>query len=380
MLELAMAEKFIKKINAYTDYNVNIMNEKGIIIASRDVNRIGTFHEIAYNIVFKKLNVIEVNEDQSYLGVQSGVNLALIHNNERIGVIGITGDPKEVRPIALVMKMSMETMLEYEIQKEMIMRRRNLKENFLNYLLYEEDVDKIELENYFTKLDYKDDIFRISILCSTDSNNDPEKILEKVKNEPSYSNQDICAITKDKKIIIFKSLTSDVEQVFSNYKYIISEYLDSLLKSLDLEKGNYKFYIGTIQNNPVNYRNSYQHCQWLEKHIYTDNIDSAESFFYDYIDEYMKSIIPMIELHKIFEVFSSELKQDFKKNYIDIIGALRKNNYNLVASSKELFIHKNTLSFQFDKLKKLLNMNPVRNVKEREFMDYLYYYLEYNYR
>ena len=34
---------------------------------------------------------------------------------EREGVIGITGDPDEVMPIALVIKMSVEVMLEHEL-------------------------------------------------------------------------------------------------------------------------------------------------------------------------------------------------------------------------------------------------------------------------
>ena len=47
MLDKILAERFIDKISEFTEYNVNIMNEKGIIIASKDKDRIGGFHEIA---------------------------------------------------------------------------------------------------------------------------------------------------------------------------------------------------------------------------------------------------------------------------------------------------------------------------------------------
>lgn len=51
MIDVALARKFIEQITQYTDYNINIMNDQGVIIASRDPKRVGTFHEVAYYIV-----------------------------------------------------------------------------------------------------------------------------------------------------------------------------------------------------------------------------------------------------------------------------------------------------------------------------------------
>ena len=51
MINRDIAEKFIKQVTEYTSYNVNIMDEEGVIIASRDPERIGQYHEIAYRIV-----------------------------------------------------------------------------------------------------------------------------------------------------------------------------------------------------------------------------------------------------------------------------------------------------------------------------------------
>ena len=51
MLENSLAEKLIEQVTKYTSYNVNIMNEQGVIIASRNPERIGKFHEVAWQIV-----------------------------------------------------------------------------------------------------------------------------------------------------------------------------------------------------------------------------------------------------------------------------------------------------------------------------------------
>ena len=51
MIDKTFAEKFIERITRYTDFNINIMDEKGIIIASRDKKRVGQYHEIAYRLI-----------------------------------------------------------------------------------------------------------------------------------------------------------------------------------------------------------------------------------------------------------------------------------------------------------------------------------------
>lgn len=70
-LNVAFAEKFITKLTAYTSYNINIMNQKGIIIASRNPERVGDFHEIAFDMISEHKDVIEVSEQEEFLGVDS---------------------------------------------------------------------------------------------------------------------------------------------------------------------------------------------------------------------------------------------------------------------------------------------------------------------
>ena len=39
MIEPELARRFIEQVTQYTEYNINIMNEAGVIIASRDPKR-----------------------------------------------------------------------------------------------------------------------------------------------------------------------------------------------------------------------------------------------------------------------------------------------------------------------------------------------------
>ena len=91
MLDNFLAEKFIKKAGESTEYNINIMDEKGVIIASKDAERIGNFHEVAYWIIHGDEEIIDVPDGGKYLGVKPGVMLPIEHRGKRTGAIGVTG-------------------------------------------------------------------------------------------------------------------------------------------------------------------------------------------------------------------------------------------------------------------------------------------------
>ncbi len=91
VLDVELAEKIIDKLADCTDYNVNIMNDKGIIVASKDKSRVGTFHEVALEIVQKKLDYKEVEAEDTFLGAKPGINMPLEYKKTIIGVLGLTG-------------------------------------------------------------------------------------------------------------------------------------------------------------------------------------------------------------------------------------------------------------------------------------------------
>ena len=88
MMDAALADKFIKKASSYTPYNINVMNEKGIIIASSDSSRVGSFHEIAYHIMSADKEMVEVVSSDHFQGGRIGINMALLHKKEKVGVVG----------------------------------------------------------------------------------------------------------------------------------------------------------------------------------------------------------------------------------------------------------------------------------------------------
>ena len=90
MLDRDFAEKFIDRVTRYTDYNVNIMDERGIIIASRDKARIGQYHEVAYRLVTGTEEIVDTT-GMSFPNVLPGINMVIATGGVREGVVGVTG-------------------------------------------------------------------------------------------------------------------------------------------------------------------------------------------------------------------------------------------------------------------------------------------------
>lgn len=370
MIEAELAKKFIEQITQYTEYNINIMDERGIIIASRDPKRIGSFHEVAYYIIMGNDDIVVTSMEEDYPGVKPGINMVISIDGRREGVVGITGNPKEIRPIAQITKMAIEAMLKYEKQQEELRRRRSWKEHFANLLIHAEYPAPGELRSVAKQLHYMENIIRIPILCKMDDI-EPKLFLDMIKESPEHGSEDISIVLDSSHVLIFKTMPEQVQTLFRDYKFIITEYLGAVSRWLRETEKNCEFYIGSFQGSFTQYYYAYRHCKWLE-----ENADSGSiAFFYDYTGNYVRSIIPMNELQQMFSIYEKELEEKFKTAFMEIAGALIETNYNLAAASKKLFVHKNTLLYRYNKVKDILNINPIESSADRFFMEAFYSFL-----
>ncbi len=372
-LDTQFANQIIEKVKKYTDYNINIMNERGIIVASRTRARIGTFHEIALRIIQGDQDEIIVEENETYAGTKEGVNTAFYYKNNKIGVIGITGKPAEVRPIAMMLRMSMETILEYEVYKEERFQRRNLKDQLLSRVMYGENVTKDELVEYAERLDLVEHFVRIPIVLRFNQTAEfAERIIADIREYHFLSSQDISTVTRSNDVIIFKHFEKDLMHLIRDYKFQVAESISAVLRYLKSREITYTIYVGSFQNKYVDYRTGFQHCRWLRSNC---KLEQRSYYFYDYLEEYFHSFVPFEELRGIYKIFKEQLEDKEIDNYITTISALSAANYNLTESSRLIHVHKNTMIYRLDKLRNMFGLNPILEQSDREFMVNLCEYL-----
>ena len=223
MIETGLAERFIEQVRKYTDYNVNIMNEDGIIIASIDPDRVGQYHEIAYRIVHGGADIIDTTKLAERSNVRPGINMVIESDGLRAGVVGVTGDPDEIRAIALMVKMAIETMLKYEKQQEKIRLRENRKASFIHLLTEVPSSNPEDLRDMARELGYPEEMIRIPILmCVEDI--DTSEILQLIRNSRYHTHKDFSIALDEHQVLVFKTMPDSCQGLFTDYKFMIGEY------------------------------------------------------------------------------------------------------------------------------------------------------------
>lgn len=377
ILEPALAQKFIDKTAKHLEYNINIMNDEGIIIASKDISRVGNFHEVAFNMLEGTRDSGIVKEDKLYLGTRPGVNLFIDYKNKHVGVICVSGNPDTVHSFANLVKTSMEAMLEYELQMDVERRRKDKTEQFLFYLLFEENMELGIAERMAGNIELSETQSRVCILIRTDGDASPSQIISALTRAEGYSHHDLVGRARNDDVILFKSLGDDFSLVSKDYIEKIKLYIESFKSKLpeSCSMNQFEFFVGSLQNQIKNYRSSYIHV--LEMSLYLKG-DKGIHFFQDHILSYYRRKVTMKAYYDIFNTYDDLFTEEEKKQFVEIVDALRNNNYNVVYSAKELYIHRNTMVFRLNKLKESLNIDPIANAGDREFFNELGYYFKFN--
>ena len=370
-IDSAVAMKMVKTAKEAIGYDINIMDNEGIVIASSDPNRIGKFHEGAYRILKNQQPSIEIDDPSELIGVKSGLNILLMCRNEPVGVLGITGEPEKVRPFGQVLKLAMEAILEQDQLKRSAIRNQTLHDRMTNGLIngYTEES---ELLRYAKKLNIHDGIYRIPLLLRFETNVKAEMVFEILKKNANYSQQDIMSYWKENDLVIFKSFDkAPVETIYREYRNIIKAYLGDVFAWGNENGCGFKMYSGSFCKKLVDYHLAVKRAVWLSGHR-RQPLDLE--FLYDYMPYYFSQFIPMTELQDVFQFFTSEVDTDYLQSMYETMDALKKTHYNLDRASKRLFIHKNTLFLRMNKYKQYYNIDPMGNIRDRDFWEYLVLY------
>lgn len=144
MLTKEQADVIVKRLMEDIPYNINLMNNQGRIIASGDYKRIGERHRAAERAI-KEGKMVEVFKDTSL--EKKETNEPIIFQDKVIGVVGISGEPEEVKPFTKLVR-TVSLLLVEELNKYKQMEKtRQRKDQFLKDLLAAEGHYPKELSN-----------------------------------------------------------------------------------------------------------------------------------------------------------------------------------------------------------------------------------------
>ncbi|MFK3587197.1 helix-turn-helix domain-containing protein [Lactobacillus sp. 23-2] len=323
-LDQELAQKIVTRMMQEIPYNINVMDENGVIIASGEADRIGQRHVGAGRIL--KSQQIEVMSQALGEAGQPGVNMPIIVNQHLVGVVGITGDPTAVKPLARLLKTSTELLLE---QQELA-RVRKEYDRRLERFLFQWSEARGELE---TNYDLMNAAERLGIDLM----------------KPRRAVVLICAKTD------LPHFSLDPDDYFLNYAHAQQLFFVRDEQAIQKLRG------------------------WAKKHAIPLGIGSASRKLGQSIAEAKQVInfhkfIPELaidvydELQFDLNLLSNPLSQEqavidrLKGQQDELTATLLtyiKNNCHVSQAADELHIHRNTLKYRLNRFKELTGLDPL---------------------
>lgn len=312
-----LAQSIVVEMKKIIDKDLNFIDSNGIIIASTDETRIGTYHAGGKQVILRK-DIIKINRDEEYIGSRKGINLPLNFNGELIGVIGISGETNEVEKYGQIIKRMSEILI-----KEAWILKRN-----------EEEIEKKK-----NGVIIVGKIIKIYDLESIKKIYDPIRIKVKKYNGYSMLNQNT---------IIILDFHKDREKIIE----LLSEF--NKKEFLSFGVGKIKEKIGELKDS---YKEGVEALEWGIK-------SKNEITFYDDLDLELiiKNItknLAQIYKEKIFKKLTNKEIEEYKIIFL----LYEKYNGSLNKIAKELFIHVNTLQYKLNKLYEKTDLN-MRNYND----------------
>ncbi len=335
-----VAQQIVETVKDVSNQNVNFIDDRGIIIASTDKERINTFHEIGYKVVTTG-NTIEVSGDDNFYGTKKGINIPVTYNGKIVAVIGISGDIEEVRKYA------------YLAQKitDLLIREREVdalgsqKKNRLNYVI------RCLISNEPVNHDYLTDTLNENKLSE---NSVCRVVIVQLNTRYNINNL----------FMIQTAITQAFSQIgatFYRYNYpnefIMIAESDIIMKNINTLKNLAENYDGLLYVGIGNAVNILKSSTSFNAAITALNSRKHLTSFVMYDDLDFELLLGNIS-DELKKQYTDKILNKLSDDEIKLLSAYYNNNMSLQLTSSSLFIHKNSLQYKLNKIEDITGYNP----------------------
>lgn len=326
------------------------MNREGTIIASGDSSRIGTIHEGALEVIKTgEARIISSPKEggKTYNGAKPGINLPIRYEDEILGVVGITGEPKKVLEFGSIVVMMAELLIERSIfQNESEWRYRTKTFLMEECLKEHQDLETIQfqLKGLGLKLEPPFQIAVFRIKDGRSPTHDRFAAHEQIKNRlielPAlfqYVNDfDFVLLWLSPETNRFQDVLSFLNNVFKGHFHHVQVGLPQAFEQIADARFHFNRTLQTLNMT-------------REEKVYPENFET-QLLISRINDDYGKWYV-------------KKRLQELPANLIDTLIVFFNNHLNMSQAAKELFIHRNTLIYRLDRVQTIVGLDP------RQFKD-----------
>jgi carbohydrate diacid regulator len=356
-----LALPIVNQLISVVNFNVNIMDENGTIVASGDPQRIGQQHEGALQVLLSKQQmVIGENEMDSYTGSKPGVNLPIEFQNKIVGVVGITGNPDEVYKFGTIIKMNVEILLQQIFMSKQVQYRKMALEGWVLDLINPYEFAERKLEMTAKSLDIDYELERYVMLVEIEEMKWGEEpmnasMLQKIEERKEHLLNEFKMLL-DKKTIatyveegtFFIAIPSKEDMKRNRPAKIVEQ-----LKKLDF---HINLGIGNSYQGIIGYKESYNQAKQSIRLMKKFQKEEKLSFIDEWgIIRYLDALPREIQKSFLDKYLPSPTV--WNEEYKHTLNVFLECDLDVKQTSNLLHIHRNTLFYRLDKISQLLQLD-----------------------
>ncbi|MFU0781777.1 MAG: Sugar diacid utilization regulator CdaR [Thermoanaerobacterium thermosaccharolyticum] len=255
----------------------------------------------------------------------------------RFLTVGIRGTGDKAKNMVMLLSMSFEH-LSNQVSKE----------DFLLKLLIG-DLDRDEIEYYIEKYKFEEkDLYRVIIIESHDAIDDAFKIVGHIFEKNRY--QTVILGSNRFAVLLIETAATDIDKATKTLKDTIES---EVYIKVDIGVSNKAYNFTEISNG---YREANVALK-LGKKI--DNNEKGIYFYRNYALAELLLELPEDVIKRFLEALTDgELDYFNDDELVSTLNSFFRNSLNLSETSRDLYIHRNTLVYRLDKIHKLTGFDP----------------------
>lgn len=335
-----IAQQIVEAVKDVSSHDINFINSKGIIFASTNKKRIGDFHEIGLQVI-KTGQTIEVDTDDGFFGTQKGVNIPFVYKGDVSAVIGISGNPDEVRKYAyLAQKITNLILREHELEALEQTKKTQLN-HVIRSIIFHEYINPQYLKSFLKKYHTSLTANYYTVIVKLDSRYNPSNLAmieQYIYQAFELTGSPLYTFNYSNEYVLFLE-TEKLSKCFYIFEQLGKKHAP-LLK------------IGIGHCEPL----SYQYLSYRSAKTALNSLFANESL----------AVFDDLDLEILFENLSEDSKKMFLEKTVmslsekeqKLLKIYFSSNMSLKDTSEQLYLHKNTLQYQLDRIGKITGYNP----------------------
>ncbi|SOC43101.1 CdaR family transcriptional regulator [Ureibacillus acetophenoni] len=338
LLSIKLAEEIVHQTMMRLHHNINVISNDGVILASGDKERVDSIHEGAIQVAKTGRPLyIDENLAKEFYNCKPGINLPIKYHEKIIGVIGITGDPNELKEIANLVQLTTEMMVHQVItESKSEWRRKN--GDFIFKALIENVLIDSSVQERIQKLPFPLDgpylIILIKQMKDATSNTLTLNIENILYRQPALFGQ----LNLNEYYLLLCGST------VKNSKEILKQII-KFQKKFDIHIG-----VGPIVDNleelPYAFTSAKTALTFSDKYQHTTYFEDVEIF-------------TLFKGRKSYEINKFITKvQGLTEKLTETLTSYFESNLQLNICSEKLGIHRHTLTYRLNKIHEITGYNP----------------------